>query len=156
RLWSGQEVNVTSDDHPMGDLLVYGPLQPIAEGSDIDDVLEQVRAAKGFAIAAHIGAAKGLREHVGDFPLAAAEVWNGRYGPKSEKLSRTHAEQTCLPLVGGSDAHDPDKVGSGATQFSDSFEQLVSLNDLGRAIQAGRCEPWKPPKSTGLRAWWNS
>lgn len=155
RLWAGQEVRVAIDGRPAGDLLVYGPERPMADGTPIERVIEEVDQVGGFTIAAHLGVpGKGLGALAGDYPITAVETWNGRYGAAGAKQSKTAAEGLHLPATGGSDAHEPSQVGQGATEFPGTIDRYSTFSDLREALTAGRCRPWKPQPSDRLRSWW--
>lgn len=150
-LLAGQEVRcVREDGTTVGDLLVYGPQEDLGDNLDPRVVLDAVGRARGFAIAAHVGAPRvGFGDAVADYPVPAAEVWNGRYGPQvAERGSRLAAEHG-LVATGGSDAHRMEQVGGGGTLLP---RPAADLDAIRAMVLAGECEPWRPrvaPASKG-------
>ncbi|MDK2973030.1 MAG: 3,5-nucleoside bisphosphate phosphatase [Candidatus Sumerlaeota bacterium] len=150
-LLAGQEVRTKVDGGAGGDLLVYGPADAIADGTEALAVFEQIRACGGFCVAAHPSVPMiGFGRHAGTFPVAGLEVWNGRYGGKVARRSVALAETLGLPGVGGSDTHVPGDIGGGATLFT---EQPQSLEDIRLAIEQGTCREWRPPVGERLKRW---
>lgn len=150
-LLSGQEVRTHLGDLVCGDVLVYGPKEPIPDGTQISDVLQIAKDAKGFCIAAHPGVPTiGLGERVGDFPLVAGEAWNGRYGPKIAARSVQLLNEVGLPHIGGSDTHCEDDIAKGGTEF---FQMPNHFEDIRQLILSDQCRPFKPAISTRIKRW---
>lgn len=150
-LASGQEVRSAVDGITAGDILVYGPMVDLPDGTEIRDILRLVDDCEGFCIAAHPGVPRiGLGERLGDYPILAAEVWNGRYGRRVAEQSERIATDIPIVWVGGSDTHDTPDIGGGATEFE---EKPTSLAHLRRLIAAEQCRPWKPNAAERIRRW---
>jgi predicted metal-dependent phosphoesterase TrpH len=151
-LGSGQEVRTALGDLIAGDLLVYGPLESIPDGTQITEVLELARRCGGHCIAAHAGAQMvGLGSRVGDFPLLAVETWNGRYGARVAKESQRLARQFGLMETGGSDAHQDKELGGGGTLLP---TMAYDWEEIARQIAAGEARPWRPGWLGSLERWW--
>ncbi|MBI1292724.1 hypothetical protein GC173_16030 [bacterium] len=141
-LAAGQEVRTVRHGVTWGDLLVFGLDEPVADGADPILLWERAHAAGGFVLAAHPGArGHGMGEHLGDLPILAAEVWNGRYGERVARESEALAERFGMIPFGGSDAHKPEDIGGGATWFPRMPE---SMADIGAMLRSGECRPWRP------------
>lgn len=141
-LLSGQEVRTAFEEITWGDLLVFGPVEGIADGASPFDVMNAAHAAGGFCIAAHPGLPRiGLGAHIRDLPLAGVEVWNGRYGPEAQRLTLALPGVGGFPHTGGSDAHQAHEIGGGGTLL---VERATTLGALGAQIAAGQCRPWRP------------
>lgn len=154
KLWAGQEIRVVEEERMLGDLLVFGPTESIPDGTSIHYVLAEVQRTQGYAIAAHVGVpGKGLELAAADYPLLAAEVWNGRYGKTGARQAEAILPDLRLPAVGGSDAHAPRQVAKGATRFPRPIEEYESFDDLAADIAAGRCEPWQPSSKKRISTW---
>ena len=70
--------------------------------------------------------------------FAAIEVYNGNCG-KFDIINNLHlADELGLPGVGCSDSHGVGTVGIYYTEFED---EITSVEELIRAIKAGRCKP---------------
>lgn len=148
---SGQEVRTINDGIVVGDLLVYGPTQPMADGLSPEECLGAARETGGFCLAAHVGVPRiGFQDAAGDYPIAGIEVWNGRYGPRAASKARGYAEQFGLPCTGGSDTHSARDIAGGGTLFP---RLPVSISDLREMITADECEPWRPRSGRGLLSW---
>lgn len=144
-LLSGQEVRTVHDGIQYGDLLVFGVSTALPDGISPISVVKEVEQAGGFLIAPHPGAPRsGLGERLDSFPVAAAEVWNGRYGSRIAAASRALARQYNLPQVGGSDAHRTGEIGGGGTLFP---ALPRTLGELASAIRQYQGIPWRPFRS---------
>jgi hypothetical protein len=141
-LASGQEVRTYVGQICYGDLLVFGVEEPLPDGIHPAAVFERVAAVDGgFALAPHPGAIGGFGQHLGEFPVLAAEAWNGRYGEKVAAISVQQARDAGVPVFGGSDAHQPRDIGGGATWFP---RLPRSLGEIAAMLRAGEARPWKP------------
>lgn len=150
-LASGQEVRTQVEGLMGGDLLVYGPMHGIPDGTEAAEVIRVAREANGFLIAAHPPLAGiGFGRHLGDFPVDACEVWNGRYGARMTRPAELLAREHDLARTGGSDAHRPADIAGGGTLF---HEMPDGLDDLKRLIAAHQCTPWRPSTTKRLAQW---
>ncbi|CAN5274310.1 hypothetical protein BH09SUM1_BH09SUM1_05490 [soil metagenome] len=147
---SGQEVRCTLNEVVLGDLLVYGAERNLPDGTSPLEIFEILKATGGFCTAPHAGVPRiGFGDQVRSFPITAVETWNGRYGPIAAANSRIIAEESGLPIVGGSDSHKEDEVGGGGTIFP---RMPASLQDIKHMIEGGECKPWQPgPLDKALR-----
>lgn len=150
-LLSGQEVRTAVGELMCGDVLVYGPTESIPDGTQITEVLALAKESGGFCIAAHPGVSMiGMGERIGDFPLLAAEVWNGRYGGKIAAESQKLCNAIGLIGVGGSDSHREIEVGGGGTVFPTLPK---TLNQVAELIGAGETSIYRPPVTARLKRW---
>jgi predicted metal-dependent phosphoesterase TrpH len=78
----------------------------------------------------------------------AVEVYNAHTRDDENRLALEVARYLGMKMVGGTDAHGPEDLGSGVTVFEDG---LASQNDLIEAIRAGCCYPAKGPPVEGLQ-----
>jgi len=150
-LASGQEVRAAVDGITVGDVLVYGPTVDLPDGTEMTEVLRLIDESQGFAIAAHPGVPRiGLGSKAGDFPILAAEVWNGRYGRRIAEESERVLAEIPIVWVGGSDTHDTPDIAGGGTEFA---ELPTSLAHLKRLIASEQCRPWRPNATERLKRW---
>lgn len=141
-LLSGQEVRTVHEEITWGDLLVYGPREPIPDGTSPFDIMRAAQQAGGFCIAAHPGLPRiGLGARIRDLSLAGVEVWNGRYGPDAQRLALALPGIGDYPHTGGSDAHQTHEIGGGGTLLQ---ERASTFGALGALIASGQCRPWRP------------
>lgn len=68
----------------------------------------------------------------------AVEVLNGRGSSDENAFAAAVAQHLDMPGTGASDSHDPEDVGTCATEFS---RPVRSLEDLVRELKAGRFRP---------------
>ncbi len=150
-LASGQEVRSAIDGITAGDLLVYGPQTDLPDGTEVKRILELIEACDGFCIAAHPGVPRiGLGRLAGDFPIHAAELWNGRYGRNAADAAEALLCDMAIAFVGGSDTHSTRDIAGGGTEFE---ELPRSLADVKRLIAEERCVPWKPRITERVMKW---
>ncbi len=150
-LESGQEVRSAVDGVTAGDLLVYGPQVDLPDGTEIARIFELIDECDGFCIAAHPAVPRiGLGKQTGDFPILAAEVWNGRYGKRAADAAAELLQDLSMTLVGGSDTHSEKDVAGGGTEFE---ELPASLSHVKRLIEDERCIPWKPRITERVMKW---
>lgn len=148
---SGQEVRTAMGGITYGDLLVYGLKKSIPDDTSPLYIFSLLENGAGFCTAPHPAISHiGFGDHIGNFPVLAAETWNGRYGRDNSAKARALAEEHHLPEVGGSDSHQEREIGGGGTLF-DSMPQ--SLADIGRFIREGWCKPWQPSKLSVAKKW---
>lgn len=152
-LLSGQEVHTGREGMSIGDMLVYGPKESIPEYTEPREVIRMAKEAGGFCIAPHPGARSvGLGESLGDFPVLAAEVWNGRYGARVAVESVRLAEKYDIPAIGGSDTHKPGDIGGGGTIFP---ELPTSFQHIQQMIHARTIKPWRPGPIARAGRWFD-
>jgi predicted metal-dependent phosphoesterase TrpH len=78
----------------------------------------------------------------------AVEVYNTHTRDDENQLALEVAQYLGMKMVGGTDAHGPEDLGSGVTVFEDG---LASQDDLIEVIRAGYCYPAKGPPVEGLQ-----
>jgi predicted metal-dependent phosphoesterase TrpH len=127
-------VEVTSED---GHILAYNVSEDIPRGRSVAETIALIHQAGGIAVAAHpyrmwsgLGSKVILRNR-----FDAIEAINGRNTIDSNRKAIALAERAHLPVVAGSDAHRPEKIGEGLTIFPDDCR---TVDDLIKAILEGR------------------
>ncbi len=156
-------IEVTSAE---GHILALGVRQKIPKGLGVPDTVAAIHAAGGLACAAHplrimtgLGP-RGLDEHARQH-LDAIEGHNARERPLVQKNTHRLAASYGLPLMGGSDAHWVQDIGTAYTLFdrapSDTHVLLSMIRD-GLCRPAGGALPrhkvWGHGLSLALPAKW--
>lgn len=160
-IWKPDEARALSREHGLavfrgvevttigGDILVFGVDEDFDEGIWTAAKLKaKVDAAGGLAIAAHpfrgflvfgFGELQLDMEEAIDNPTFHAvhglEVCNSMVTDQENDFARQVAEELGLLMVGGSDAHKPEAVGTCVTQFQD---RLADEKDLVEALRNRR------------------
>jgi predicted metal-dependent phosphoesterase TrpH len=124
-------------------LLLGGTELPPSGQISTAEILDLVNAEGGVAIAAHpfrrVYAEYGqnLSDLVYELDLDGVEL-NAKCSKSENTLARKAAKIRNLALLGGSDAHRDQELGTMVTGFYDSIE---NEDDLILAIRARRCRP---------------
>ena len=139
---------ITTDQ---GDMVVFGLEKAIKGIVKLEDLREEVSAAKGFIIVAHpfrgfltfgIGKLGLTAEKAMERPLFkyvdAVEVMNCKVTRKENRFAAEVAEGLNLPATGGSDAHEVSEVGIFATRFS---QVITNEKELIEALRDGSYTP---------------
>ncbi len=139
---------ITTDQ---GDMVVFGLEKAIKGIVKLEDLREEVSAAKGFIIVAHpfrgfltfgIGKLGLTAEKAMERPLFkyvdAIEVMNCKVTKKENRFAAKVAEGLNLPATGGSDAHEVSEVGIFATRFS---QVITNEKELIEALRDGSYTP---------------
>jgi len=146
-LASGQEVRTAKDGVTIGDLLVFGVPENLPDGTSPLEIFRRIKETNGFCLAPHPGLPFiGLGDKLGEYPVLAAEVWNGRYGSKNSARASRLAQDHGIAEFGGSDAHFPKEIGGGGTEL-DRLPR--SLEELHVILREGNSRAWIP----GARGW---
>jgi predicted metal-dependent phosphoesterase TrpH len=127
-------VEVTSED---GHILAYNVSEDVPRGLSVAETIDIVHRLGGIAVAAHpyrmwsgLGSKVILRNR-----FDALEAINGRNTMDGNRRAIALAERAHLPVTGGSDAHQPERIGEGLTIFPDD---CLTVEDLIKAILDGR------------------
>ena len=130
-----------------GHLLVFGETHLPPPGRiRSSEILDQVKAEGGVAIAAHPfrsgpwgfhGDSYSLGDLTYDLNLDGIEQ-KAKCSKHENNLARTVAKTRDLSLLGGSDAHRDQELGKLATGF---YERIENEDALIRAIRSRRCRP---------------
>ncbi|MCC6547644.1 PHP domain-containing protein [Candidatus Sumerlaeota bacterium] len=148
---SGQEVRTAMNGVTYGDLLVYGLKESLPDDTSPLQIFSLIEHGTAFCTAPHPAISHiGFGDHLGSFPVIAAETWNGRYGKDNSAKAVVLAQEHGLPQVGGSDAHHEREIGGGGTLFGEMPHSLV---DIQRLIREGSCKPWQPSKLSAAKRW---
>ena len=133
-----QEVTTTTGEGFFhGDLLVFGLEEPINGRPETRDVLEEVHAAGGIAIAAHpYRQGYGYDDDVLDLPVDGLEVLNSNYFMIDKERAAAAQRAMGVAALGGSDAHSEEWVGRFLTLFEDP---VACEGDFIAAVKARRC-----------------
>ncbi len=160
RIWTESQAKALSDKHGLavfrgmevtttgGDILVFG-LEEEPDGMWTPAMLKsKVDAVGGVAIAAHpfrgfllfgFGDLKMQVQDALDNPtfsqVHGLEVCNGLVTETENGLAREVAEAAGLIMIGGSDAHRPEAVGTCVTEFHDF---IADEKELVQAILSSR------------------
>ncbi len=116
-----------------GHILAYGIDREIPRGMSVQDTIDAIHAAGGYAFAAHpYRWWSGLGEkNTLDHDFDGTEALNARSVISANKKSQKLAILIGKPMSAGSDAHSPPRIGSGVTIFPDGLttweEVLESL-----------------------------
>ena len=122
---------------PSSHILVYGIKEDLRslEGISEEVFVEEVRRYGGVAIPAHpfrVGLGYSLAEIKN---LSVIEGMNGHNSPKENKLAVDMANKLAIPCIGGSDAHEPERVGFCYTEFLDDN---IDQNNIVEILLSGR------------------
>lgn len=106
-------------DELQGDFLVYG-CRFHMERPTADQLIDIVHKSGGIVIAAHpFREALGVSEElVYQLDLDALEVYSCNQEPWQTELAKKTAQKMDIPVIAGSDAHVPELVGYGITEFT--------------------------------------
>ncbi len=139
---------ITTDQ---GDMVVFGLEREIKGIIKLEDLREEVLAAKGFLIVAHpfrgfltfgIGKLGLTPEKAMERPLFkyvdGVEVMNCKVTQKENRFAAKVAQGLGLPATGGSDAHEVSEVGIYATRFS---RVITHEKELIEALREGSYAP---------------
>lgn len=123
-----------------GHILAYGIDRQIPRGLGVQETIDAIHAAGGVAFVAHpyrwwsgLGEENALR-----FPFDGLEALNARSVRKSNRKSLALAKRVGKPVVAGSDAHSPPRIGSGHLVLPDG---LHTWQEVLTAVMAGQGEP---------------
>ncbi len=151
RLFSGQEVRTAREGIVRGDLLVFGVPECLPDDTEPGEVFRLISQHGGFCLAPHPGVPRiGFEEDLGNFPILAAESWNGRYGKEVARRSRLLIDAYGLPEFGGSDAHRREEIAGGGTLFPIMPEDLAGIAHM---LHRGMGTPWAPSSMDRMRRW---
>jgi len=119
-----------------GDFLIFGPLAALAPGLPATQLLEMVQRAGGVAVGAHpCRQGRSLDpELAASGRIKVIEGVNGRNLLEENQLASGWGRENGLDLVGGSDAHTPEELGTAGTEF---VQVIRGQNDLVRALKSG-------------------
>ncbi len=132
----GEEVS-SSEGH----ILAYGIDREIPRGMGIKETIDAIHEAGGYAFAAHpyrwwsgLGEANTL-----GYDFDGTEARNARSVPHSNRKSQVLAERIGKPISAGSDAHTPQRIGSGYAEFPDD---LKTWQDVVKYMMENRVSVW--------------
>lgn len=119
-----------------GDILIFGPVEYVPQGMDVQMLLKWVRKAGGVAIPAHpFRKSRPVDPHILPF-FDIIEVLNGRNQAHENDLCRqwiaTNGNRK--KGIGGSDAHTPHEIGRIVTVFK---KNIYTSEDLVRELVDG-------------------
>lgn len=139
RFWLVPGVEISTRE---GHLLAYGVTESPPSGRPLAETLERVHTLGGVSVLAHPfrwlhGVGRRLATD------ARVDGIEGRNGKNSE-LANTRADllaaRRSIASTGGSDAHEPDRVGRAYTEFPGevtSFDDLLEQIRTGKTTSAG-------------------
>lgn len=131
-----------------GHIVALGIDREIPRGLTIQETIDAIHEAGGYAIAAHpyrwwsgIG-----EENTRKYAFDGVEARNGRSVPKSNRRSEKLAHEIGKAITAGSDAHTPDHIGDGYVELPDD---IVDWQGALRVIMEGNVKV----HSGNRRAW---
>ncbi len=130
-----------------GHIVALGIDSLIPRGLPIQETIDAIHDAGGFAFAAHpYRWWSGLgEENTLSNPFDGIEARNGRSVPSANVRSERLAARTGKPISAGSDAHTPRHIGEGYVELPDGAETWEDVMDL---VMAGKAEAY-----SGSRGW---
>jgi predicted metal-dependent phosphoesterase TrpH len=136
---------------PSSHILVYGIKEDLSSFAGVPEALfiEEVLRYGGIAIPAHpfrIGLGYSIAEVKN---LSALEGLNGHNSPKENKLAVQLSGKLKMPFIGGSDAHQAERVGFCYTEFLDDN---INEDNIVEVIKSGR---FRGRISNQYRELWN-
>ncbi len=128
-------VEITTQE---GHIVAYGVNEQPPYRKPVADVIDWIHDRDGIVISAHPFriTAPSLGEKIYLHHFDAIEI-NARCTISQNRAAELAARLTNLPLIGGSDAHFIQNIGSITTFF---YDELSDDDDLIYAIQHGNCE----------------
>lgn len=110
-----------------GHIIAIGPLKELPPSHNIQSVLSFLKTKNILVIAAHPFDKKyGIGDYIRELPIHAIEV-NGRRAHRTNQEAKRIANELAIPLVGGSDAHQIDQLGSIVTRLKKNVETVTDL-----------------------------
>jgi predicted metal-dependent phosphoesterase TrpH len=107
-----------------GHILAFGIDKEIPRGLSIQETIDAIHEAGGYAFAAHpyrwwsgLGEKNTLK-----YNFDGVEARNARSVKGANKLSERLASKIGKPISAGSDAHSPPRIGSGYAEFPDDLK----------------------------------
>jgi len=136
---------------PSSHILVYGIKEDLLSLDGMPEALfiKEVLRYGGIAIPAHpfrVGLGYSLAAMKN---LSAIEGLNGHNSPMENKLAVDMAGKLTVPFIGGSDAHEPERVGFCYTEFLDDN---INEDNFLEVLKAGR---YRGRISNQYRELWN-
>ena len=128
-----------------GDIVAFGLETLPQKGPTAQEFVDFVNAQNGFCFAAHPYRSYGSSPCLGDEIFAlrglhGVEVINGMNNKIDNHKALLACERLGLIPVGGSDAHDPEGVGSSATLLPMS---VTTVRELVEILKSGKCRAVK-------------
>lgn len=142
-------VEVTSKH---GHVLALNVTRPIAPKQNLTETVEKIHQLGGIAVIAHpaVVLKTGLGHKIPSaLRIDCIEVINATAFPFfiSTYLSRRLANRLRLPQTAGSDAHNPQEIGSAYT----TVDADTNLDDIIEAVKKGKIVPFGKPISWSCR-----
>lgn len=125
-----------------GHILAIGIDREIPRGMGIQETIDAIHEAGGYAFAAHPyrwWSGLGEKNTLG-YPFDGVEALNARSVPHANWKSKRLAARVGKPVTAGSDAHSPPRIGWGRVIFEEDGD-LETWQDVVKAIMDGRAVP---------------
>ncbi len=121
-----------------GHIVALGIDRCIPKGKSIQETIDLIHEAGGYAIAAHpYRWWSGLGEkNTLNYPFDGIEARNARSIPSANRKSEALAKRIGKPITAGSDAHSPGRIGSGYVELPDS---ITTWQEAVQAIMNNEC-----------------
>jgi len=127
------------------DFLVFGLKRSLGSATSPRELVHRVHGDGGIVIAAHpfkpsrLGVGyHGIGEDLYDLDLDAIELHHPDHNDEAREKVREAARMLGIPMTGGSDAHELDRLGVSSTRF---FNRIATVEDFTVELRAGRVEP---------------
>ena len=123
-----------------GHIVALGIDRQIPRGMSIQETIDAIHEAGGYAIAAHpYRWWSGLGpKNTRNYDFDGTEALNARSIPSANRKSLALAKKLGKPMTAGSDAHSPERVGWGYVELPDG---LNTWQEVVQAIMEGKAEP---------------
>ena len=137
---SGQEVRAYKENGKIdGDILTFGFYGKIKKKTKAEEIISLVHKENAVAVAAHpYRNSLGLKDRIYELELDGIEVLNSNHTEEDIKKAEMAAEKLGISKIGGSDAHEIERIGKFLTYFE---EEIFSERDLIEAIKLRKCKP---------------
>jgi len=122
-----------------GHIVALGIDREIPRGMSVQDTIDAIHAAGGYAFAAHPyrwWSGLGERNTLA-YPFDGVEAMNARSIPSANRRSAELAARIGKPVTAGSDAHSPGRIGWGHVILPDglgTWEEVLAAVMDGKAV----------------------
>jgi hypothetical protein len=145
-LFAGQEITCFSEWKREGDFLVFGVEKSLGSNISASELIRIVHGEGGIVVPAHPFKRSrdrktlyGIGNAMLNLDIDAIELYHPDHdGAALARVKEIAEKKGNLPLTGGSDAHQLDRVGACVTRFHDPVHTEQQFIE---AIQSGRVTP---------------
>lgn len=151
---AGQEVHCYNGDTE-GDIIIFGCEDTIKKKSPVEVVIEFVHSRGGIVIAAHpYRPFNGFGDYSCKLPIDGIEVYSTNHDEEGNQRAYEMWKKSSIFGIGGSDAHELERIGKYLTVFKDRVDNEMELIEK---LKSGECYPVeydKLPKNMFKRRFW--